>query len=76
MNGVVDLPVRARCHVNLRLVLSDYHRRHLDDPSRSLGSLTLLPDRVIIAFRRFPPKPYAPEAALSSYVMHRSRAYL
>jgi len=71
-NGVVDLPMKARCHVKLKLVLSDYHRRFLDDPSLSLGSLTLLPDRVIIAFRKEAKKPYEPETALSLDTNERS----
>jgi len=72
VNGVVDLPIRAGCHVMLRLVLSDYHRGYLGDPSFTLGSLTLFPDRVIIAFRKNAPKPYAPEAALSLDTNERS----
>ncbi|MCJ7607127.1 MAG: hypothetical protein MUO94_04700, partial [Thermoplasmata archaeon] len=64
-NGVVDLPIKAGCHVELGLVVSRYHRRYLDDSSLTLGSLTLMPDRVLICFRREAPKPYAPKAALS-----------
>jgi len=71
-NGIVDLPIRAGLHVRLRLVVSRYHRRYLDDPSLSLGSLTLLPDRVIIAFRKGTPKPYVPEAVLSLDTNERS----
>jgi len=63
--GEVDLPVRAGKHVKLKLTISDYHRRYLENPSYSLGSLTLLPDRAIIAFRKEIPKPYTPKAALS-----------
>ena len=65
MKGVIDLPIRAGCHVELKLVLSDYHRRYLDDRSYSLGSLTLFPDRVIIAFRKNAPRPYDPESVIS-----------
>ncbi|MBE0518245.1 MAG: IS200/IS605 family element transposase accessory protein TnpB [Thermoplasmata archaeon] len=71
-NGVVDLPIRAGCHVKLRLVLSDYHRIFLNDKSLSFGSLTLLPDRVIIAFRKSAPRPYTPETALSLDTNERS----
>jgi putative transposase len=63
--GIVDLPVRAGLHIKFKLVVSQYHRRYLDDDAYSLGSLTLLPDRVVIAFRRIPPKPYAPKSVLS-----------
>jgi len=72
VNGVVDLPIRAGCHVMLKLVLSDYHRGYLSDPSFTLGSLTLFPNRAIIAFRKNAPKPYAPEAALSLDTNERS----
>ena len=63
--GIVDLPVRAGLHIKCKLVVSQYHRRYLDDEAWSLGSLTLLPDKVVIAFRRIPPKPYAPRSVLS-----------
>jgi len=71
-SGVLDLPIRAGCHVQLRLILSDYHMRYLDDKSLSLGSLTLLPDRVIIAIRKPPPKPYVPESVISLDTNERS----
>ncbi len=71
-NGVIDLPIRAGLHVHLRLVASKYHRRYLDDESLSLGSLTLLPDRVIIAFRKETIKTYEPESALSLDTNERS----
>ena len=71
-NGVIDLPIRARCHVELQLVLSNYHRRYLDDAGYSLGSLTLLPDRAIVAFRKDAPKPFVPESALSLDTNERS----
>ena len=63
--GIIDLPIRAGCHVNLKLVVSQYHRRYLDNPTLSLGSLTVLPDRVIVAFRKEAPKPYTPESVVS-----------
>ena len=47
------------------LEVSQYHRKFLDDESFSLGSLTLLPDRAIITFRKETPKPYVPEAVIS-----------
>jgi len=71
-NGIVDLPIKARCHVKLKLVLSDYHTRYLHDPSLSLGSLTLLPDRVIIAFRKVERRVYEPETAISLDTNERS----
>jgi len=72
VEGVVDLPIMARFHVSLKLVVSDYHRGYLSDPSYTLGSLTLFPDRAIIAFRREVPKPYVAESALSLDTNERS----
>jgi len=71
-NGMIDLPIRAGCHVELRLIVSQYHRKYLDDMSLSLGSLTVLPDRVIAAFRKETPKPFVPESALSLDTNERS----
>jgi len=71
-NGIIDLPIRAGLHIQLGLIVSDYHRRYLDDESLSLGSLTLLQDRVIVAIRKHPPKPYAHESILSLDTNERS----
>jgi len=70
--GIVDLPIRAGCHVKLELQVSEYHRRYLDDRSLTLGSLTLLPDRAIVAFRKDAPSHYVPESALSLDTNERS----
>jgi hypothetical protein len=70
--GMVDLPIRAGCHVKLRLIVSRYHRRYLDDESLSLGSLTLLPDRVVIVFRKNPPTAFTPATVLSLDTNERS----
>jgi len=71
-SGILDLPIRAGCHVKLKLVLSNYHKRYLNDESLSLGSLSLLPDRVVIAIRKHPPKQYSPETILSLDTNERS----
>jgi len=70
--GVVDLPIRAGCHVELRLIVSQYHRKYLDDMTLTLGSLTVLPDRVIVAFRKDAPKPYTPDSVISLDTNERS----
>jgi putative transposase len=70
--GIVDLPVRAGLHIKFKLVVSRYHRRYLDDEAYSLGSLTLLPDKVIIAFRKTLPNPYAPMSVISLDTNERS----
>ena len=70
--GVIDLPIRAGCHVKLRLVVSRYHRIYLDDPQLTLGSVTLLPDRVIVAFRKEAPRPIVASSVLSLDTNERS----
>ena len=71
-SGVVDLPIRAGCHVELRLIVSQYHRKYLGDMALTLGSLTVLPDRVIVAFRKDAPKPYTPDSVISLDTNERS----
>jgi IS605 OrfB family transposase len=71
-SGIIDLPIRAGLHIRLKLVVSQYHKRYLDDSSLSLGSLTLLPDRVIIAFRKECKKAFVPESILSLDTNERS----
>jgi len=71
-NGIIDMPIRAGLHIQLGLIVSDYHRRYLNDESLSLGSLTLLPDRVIVAIRKHPPKAYVPESIVSLDTNERS----
>jgi putative transposase len=70
--GVIDLPIRAGYHVELKLVVSQYHRKYLNDSTLSLGSLTVLPDRVVVAFRKEAPKPFVPGSALSLDTNERS----
>ena len=64
-SGIIALPIRARCHVELKLLISQYHRKYLDDTGLALGSLTVLPDRVIVAFRKDVPLAYVTESVLS-----------
>src|SRR4030042_3045919 len=64
-SGILDLPIRAGCHVKLKLVVSQYHRKYLDDIALTLGSLTGLPAKVIVTFRKEDLKPYIPESVLS-----------
>ena len=71
-NWIIDLPVRAGLHIQLGLIVSDFHRKYLDDESLSLGSVTLLPDRVVVTIRKHAPKPYAPASVLSLDTNERS----
>jgi putative transposase len=71
-NGIIDLPIRAGCHVKIKLVVSQYHRKHMDDQVYTLGSLTLFSDRAIVAFRKKAPNPYVPESVISLDTNERS----
>jgi len=71
-SGIVDLPIRTGCHVELRLIVSQYHRKYLDDTALTLGSLTVLPDRVVVAFRKATPGHYTPASVLSLDTNERS----
>ena len=71
-SGTIDFPIKAGCHVKLNLVVSQYHRKYMDDPTLSLGSLTLFSDRVIITFRKCVPAPYTPASVLSLDTNERS----
>jgi putative transposase len=71
-SGVIDLPIRAGCHVELKLIVSQYHRKYLDDMALSLGSLTILPNRVIVTFRKAALGQYAPTSILSLDTNERS----
>jgi len=71
-NGIIDLPIKAGLHIQLELIISDYHRKYLDDESLSLGSMTLLSDRVVVTIRKHAPKPYAPASVLSLDTNERS----
>jgi IS605 OrfB family transposase len=51
-SGILDLPIRAREHVTIKLNVSPYHRKFLEDEKLALGSLTICPDKVIVAFRK------------------------
>jgi len=70
--GLIDLPIRAGSHVKLKLLVSRYHRRYLEDPALSLGSLTVLPDRVIVAFRKEAPKSLIPSSVVALDTNERS----
>jgi len=71
-SGTIDFPIKAGCHVKLNLVVSQYHRKYMDDPTLSLGSLTLFSDRVIITFRKCVPALYIPASVLSLDTNERS----
>ncbi len=63
--GKLRIPIRRGEHVYLDLPVCDWHLTFLSDPSWSLGSLTVTPERIIVFVRRHPLKPYEPTSALA-----------
>ncbi len=63
--GRLRIPIRRGEHVDLDLLVSEWHRSMLSDPSWGLGSLTVTPDRVIVVVRRDAPEPYEPASAIA-----------
>jgi len=64
--GRLRIPIRrGEMAVILHLSLSDWHRSILNDLSWRLGSLTVVPGRVIIAVSRDAPERYEPKAAIA-----------
>ncbi|MEK6911325.1 MAG: hypothetical protein AABX36_00785, partial [Candidatus Thermoplasmatota archaeon] len=63
--GRLRIPVRRGEHVDIDLPCSEWHRAILSDPSWGLGSLTVTPNRIIVAVRKAAPEPYEPLAAIA-----------
>ena len=61
--GRLRIPIRRGEHVDVNLPLSEWHRSFLSDPSWSLGSLTVTPERIVVAVRKYSPDVYEPLAA-------------
>jgi putative transposase len=51
-SGLLRLPIRAREHVEIQLVLSEYHCKYLNDETLKLGSITICSNKVVVAFRK------------------------
>ncbi len=63
--GRLRIPIRGTEGVQLVLPLSEWHRSFLTDPDWGLGSLTVVPGKIILAVRRETPKAYEPEGAIA-----------
>ena len=59
------IPIRGTEGVQLHLPLSEWHRSILGDPSWGLGSLTVVPGKIIVVVRKEAPKPYEPQGAIA-----------
>ena len=63
--GRIRIPIRGTEGVQLHLPLSEWHRSILGDSSWGLGSLTVVPGKIIVVVRKEAPKPYEPQGAIA-----------
>jgi putative transposase len=63
--GRLRIPVRGTEGVQLHLPLSEWDRSFLSDAAWELGSLTVIPGKIILVVRREAPKAYEPEGAIA-----------
>ncbi|HYV08197.1 MAG TPA: transposase, partial [Thermoplasmata archaeon] len=63
--GRLRIPVRGTEGVQLHLPISEWHRSFLSDPAWVLGSLTVVPGKIIVVVRKEAPKVYEPEGAIA-----------
>ena len=70
--GMVRLPIKAGKHVDIELTVSKYHRQYLDDETLVLGSLTITPRKLVIAFRKKNITPIVPQTILALDTNERS----
>jgi len=64
-DGRLRIPVRGTAGVQLVLPMSAWHRSILRDLTWSLGSLTVVPGKVLVTVRKVAPDPYEPRAAIA-----------
>src|SRR5439155_10143174 len=63
--GRLRIPIRGTEGVQLHLPLSEWHRSFLGDPSWGLGSLTVVPAKIVLVVRKDDPRTYDPEGAIA-----------
>src|SRR5436309_10193105 len=63
--GRLRIPIRGTEGVQLRLPLSEWHRSFLQDPTWGLGSLTVIPGKIVLVVRKDAPRTYEPEGAIA-----------
>jgi len=63
--GRLRIPLRAREHIEIQLSVSAWHHRFLEDPEWELGSLTVVPGKILLVVRMVRPKTYQPTAAIA-----------
>ncbi len=63
--GRLRIPIQGTEGVQVHLPLSGWHRSFLSDSSWTLGSLTVVPGRIILVVRKEMPKTYEPAGAIA-----------
>ena len=63
--GRLRIPIRGTEGVQLQLALSEWHRSFLSDAAWGLGSLTVIPGKIVLVVRREAPQTFLPEAAIA-----------
>ena len=63
--GRLRIPIRGTEGVQIQLPLSRWHQSYLSDPSWGLGSLTVVPGRIIVVVHKEAPKLYEPRGAIA-----------
>ena len=63
--GCLRIPIRGTEGVQLQLALSEWHRSFLSDAAWGLGSLTVIPGKIVLVVRREAPQTFLPEAAIA-----------
>ena len=63
--GRLRIPIRGTEGVQVHLPLSEWHRSFLSNSSWTLGSLTVVPGKIILVVRREAPKAYEPDGAIA-----------
>ena len=63
--GWLRIPIRGTEGVQLHLPLSEWHLSFLSDPAWGLGSLTMVPGKIILVVRKDAPRACEPEAAIA-----------
>jgi IS605 OrfB family transposase len=64
-SGLLRIPIRGTEGAQLVLPLSDWHRSFLSDSTWGLGSLTVVPGKIIIVVRKQAPRPFEPRGAIA-----------
>jgi putative transposase len=63
--GRLRIPIRGTEGVQLHLPLSEWYRSFLSDPTWGLGSLTVVPGKIVLVVRKEASRAYEPQGAIA-----------